>query len=110
MVPALVNQSLLSRGKFAEAGYVSVCDGYELNIYDWWNVKITVSEDAVLKGWLCPCIKLWWIPLRAQVTDLIMHTLLLNGPTGRKSINSLYAVPTTVSVLAHIDAFSSNHA
>ena len=27
MVPVLANQSLLSGGKFAEAGYVSVCDG-----------------------------------------------------------------------------------
>ena len=32
MVPALENQYLLSRGKFAEAGYVSVCDGEEVNI------------------------------------------------------------------------------
>ena len=32
MVPVLANQSLLSGGKFAEAGYVSVCDGDEVNI------------------------------------------------------------------------------
>ena len=29
MVPALANQSLLSGGKFAEAGYISICDGNE---------------------------------------------------------------------------------
>ena len=49
MVPALANQSLLSGGKFVEAGYVSVCDGDEVNIYDGQTEKITVSEDAVLK-------------------------------------------------------------
>ena len=50
MVPALANQSLLSGGKFAEAGYVSVCDGDEVNIYDGGTATITVSEYAVLKG------------------------------------------------------------
>ena len=58
MVPSLANQSLLSGGIFAEAGYVSVCDGDEVNIYDGWTATITVSEDAVLKGWRCPCTKL----------------------------------------------------
>ena len=43
MVALLANQSLLSRGKFAETGYVSVCNGDEVNIYDGHNSKITVS-------------------------------------------------------------------
>ena len=110
MVPALANQSLLSWGTFAEAGYVSVCDGCGINIYNVRTATITVSEDAVMKGWRCPRTKLWRIPLQAQVTDLKMHTLLLNGPMGRESLNSLYTVPTTASVLAHIEAFDSNQA
>ena len=63
IVPALANQSLLSGGKFAEAGYVSVCNGDEVKIYDGWTETITVSEDAVLKGWRCPRTELWQIPL-----------------------------------------------
>ena len=63
MLPGLANQYLLSRGKFAEAGYVSVCDGYEVNIYDDRTATITVSDNAVLKGWQCPRTKLWRIPL-----------------------------------------------
>ena len=82
MVPALANQSLLSRGKFSEAGYVSVCDGEEVNIYNGHTVKITVSEETVLTGWRCPRKKLWRIPLEAQVTNPNLHTLLLNNPTG----------------------------
>ena len=35
VVSALVNQSLLSRGKFVEAGYVSVCDGDEVKNLKW---------------------------------------------------------------------------
>ena len=37
-----------------------------------------------------------------------MHTLLLNGPTGREYSNSLYTVPTTASVLSHFKAFNFN--
>ena len=46
----------------------------------------------------------------SKVTDLSIHTLLLNGPTGRKYLKSLYIASTTASVLSHIEAFNSNHA
>ena len=49
--PALANQSLLSGNKFAKAGYVSICDDSEVNIYNGHTIKIVVSEAAVLKGW-----------------------------------------------------------
>ena len=49
MVPALANQSLLSGGKFAEAGYISICNGNEVNIFDGRTAKIEVSEATVLK-------------------------------------------------------------
>ena len=39
---------------------------------------------------------------------LKMHTLLLNVPTGCEYLNSLYTVPTTESVLAHIEDLNSN--
>ena len=58
MVPAWANQSLLNGGKSTEAEYVSVCDGDKVSIYDWWSAKITVSDDAVLKGWRCLRTKL----------------------------------------------------
>ena len=63
MVPALDNQSLLSGRNFAEAGYVSVCDGEEVNIYDGTTANITIPDKAVLKGWLCPRTRLWRITL-----------------------------------------------
>ena len=50
MIPVLANQSLLSGGKFSEAGYISVYDGEEVNIYNGYTFKITVSEKAVLTG------------------------------------------------------------
>ena len=82
MVPALANKSLLSGGKFVEEGYVSVCDGEEVNIYDGHTAKITVSEKDFLTGWKCPRTRLWRIPLQYQVTNINLHTLIINGPTG----------------------------
>ena len=49
IVPGLAYQSLLSGGNFAKAGYVLICEDAEFNIYDGRTVKITVSEEAVLK-------------------------------------------------------------
>ena len=63
MVPALYGQSLLSGAKFAEAGYISVCDGDKVNLYDSQTARIVVSEEAVLKGWFCPHTKMCRIPL-----------------------------------------------
>ena len=51
IVPALADQSLLSGNKFAEVGYVSICDDAEVNIYDGRTVKTFVSGVAVLKGY-----------------------------------------------------------
>ena len=57
MVPALADQSLLSGAKFDEAGYISVWDGYEVNLYDSHTARIIVSEEAVLKGWFLPTLR-----------------------------------------------------
>ena len=59
IVPGLAYQYLLSGKKFAKAGYVSICDDAEVNIYDGRTVKITVSEEAVLKGWRYPRTRMW---------------------------------------------------
>ena len=90
MVPALSNQYLLSGGKCSEAGYVSVCSGVEVNIYNGPTSKITVSKKDVLTGWRCPRTRLWRIPLQAQVTNPNLHTLLLNRSTGQEYLNYLY--------------------
>ena len=80
MVPALAGQSLLNGAKFAEAGYISVCDCDEANLYDSRTARIVVSEEAVLKGWFCPHTKMLRISLQAKVTDLKKHTLVLDVP------------------------------
>ena len=44
MVLELDNQSFLNGVKFLEAGYVYICDGEEINIYDGCTVTITISQ------------------------------------------------------------------
>ena len=74
-----------------------VCDVDKVNIYDGLTYTITVSEEAVLKGSRCPRNKFWRITLKAQVT-------------GRESLNSLYTIPTSASVLDHTERCNTNHA
>ena len=80
MVPALADNSLLSRGVGSDAGCVSICDGSELNLYDGRSVKITVSRKAVLKGWRCPETKMWRIPLQSKITNLATQKSTLMHP------------------------------
>ena len=108
MVPGLVDASLLSTSKLATAGYITVYDGNEVNVYDGTTTKIVVSEEAVLKGWRCPKSTLWRIPLTAQVRNLNTDTLLLDSPDGQHSLNSLYEVPQTATLLKHISVFMNN--
>ena len=86
IVLALAHQSLLSGGQFTDSGYISICDGDEVNIYDEKTANITVSEKTVLKGWRCPTTKLWRIPLQESISNANTDTLLLNGPTGNKAL------------------------
>ena len=108
MVPSLANQSLISGGKFIEAGYVSVCDWEEVNIYNVHTAKITVSEKSVLTGWRCSRTRLWIISLQEKITNPNLHTFLLNGPTGKESLKYLYDVLSSVAVLENIALFHTD--
>jgi hypothetical protein len=50
IVPALVENSLLSTNKFPKAGYTIIYDKDEVNFYDARTTKITVSEAPILTG------------------------------------------------------------
>ena len=82
VVPELADKYLLSSGKCSEAGYISIYEGEEVNIYDGCTAWIMVSEVAVMKYWRCPQTNMWQLPLQAHVSDLNMYTLLLDDPTG----------------------------
>ena len=54
MMPELTETGLVSAAKVAEAGYVSIFDNDEVNVYDTHDTVIKVSRSAVLKGYKCP--------------------------------------------------------
>jgi len=51
IVTTIDKNSLLSIPKFAAAGYITVFDGEEVNIYDAYNTKVIVTREAILRGW-----------------------------------------------------------
>ena len=108
MVPALANQSLLSGNKLAQAGYVTICENPEVNIYDGLTAKIIVSEKAVLKRWFCPKSRMWRIPLQTHIRNNNTDTLLLNGPTGTESLNTTYTVPKSAQIIQHMQTNCDN--
>ncbi len=59
------------------------------------TTKITVSVEAVLKGWQCQAAGLWRLPLVENPVNLNTNTLLLDHPTKLQSQNPLYTVQTT---------------
>jgi hypothetical protein len=51
IILSLVGNSLVSTVKMVDAGYTAIYDDKEVNLYDTATTKITVSADAILKGW-----------------------------------------------------------
>ncbi len=70
-------------------------------------MKITILEEAVLKGWQCPAAGLWRLPLAQNPVNLNTTTLLLDHPTELQSQNWLYTVQTTKHSQKHIWAVLS---
>jgi hypothetical protein len=52
ILPTIKTNSLLSTEKFAAAGYITVFDDKEVNIYNPQNTMLKVSRAAILRGWL----------------------------------------------------------
>jgi len=80
MVSDLTETSLVSAAKLAEAGYISVFDNDEVDIYNSHNTEMKVSRSAILKGWKYPQSGPWRIPLKKDWSNKKTHTVLVNKP------------------------------
>jgi hypothetical protein len=75
---------LISTVKFAEAGYVTIFDQDQVNIYDQRNTGITVSKAAILLGWREPeTNNLWRIPLVPVVCNQNTDTVIVTCPPSK---------------------------
>jgi hypothetical protein len=97
-----VQNSLLSTSKVVDADYIAIYDKEEINFYDAKTTKITILEEAVLKGWQCPAAGLWRLPLVENTMNLNTDTLLLDHPIELQRQNRLYTVQTTKRSRKHI--------
>ncbi len=97
----------MSTSKFVDAGYTVVYNNKEVNYCEKATTKIIVSENLVLRGWQCPCDKLWHVPLVTDVCNLNTDLILLDHPLGHSSLHAMYEVPNTALTCQHIDAISA---
>ena len=113
IVPSIKTHSLLSIPKFAEAGYITVFDDEEVNIYDAQNTMLKVSRGAIVRGWFDKKANLWRIPLIPVVLNNNTDTVLVNKqPTeflpGRtpiiEAINNVYELKTQPELVRYLHA------
>ena len=103
VVPILVRNSLLSASKFADAKYVTVLTPEEVLIYDdLGELQLTISQEAILKGWRCKTTGLWRVPLKPVPLDEKTDTILLNRPNPKHAINSAYELPSTKQLIGYL--------
>ena len=62
-MPDICKNSLISTAKFAEAGYITIFDDEEVNVYNAQNTKVIVTWQAIIKGWFDKKANLWQMPL-----------------------------------------------
>ncbi len=80
ITPSITENSLLSTSKFATANYITIFEKEEVNIYDANDTIITVSQGAILRGWMDTKSNLWHIPLVEIVQNNNTDTIIVNRP------------------------------
>ena len=104
IVPDLVEDSLISGPKFAEAGYVTLLTPKELLIFDGDDLKVSVSKKAVIHGWRDPGSKgMWRIPLEPYKHPMKSEYILLNKEQ-EESVKSVYELPSTKEIVRYLHA------
>ena len=113
IVPFIETHSLLSTAKFAQAGFISVFDKEEVNIYNAQNTTLKVSKRAILQGWFDKTANLWRIPLIPIVLDNNTDTVLVNKQSTEflpgctpviEVINNVYELKMQPKVVRYLHA------
>ena len=113
IVPGLKHNSLLSASKFADANYITILTPTEVLIYDGEDLKLTVSNEAVLRGWRDETSGLWRVPLKEEVNNVEEDTILFDRPPHStvfdnldptEDINNVYELPNTAQTIRYLHA------
>jgi hypothetical protein len=80
ITPGIIEDLLLSTSKFADAGYITIFNKEEVNIYNANYTVITVSRGAILWGWRDAKANMWRIPLVKVVRNHNTDTVMVNQP------------------------------
>ncbi len=78
ITPGISENSLLSTSKYADAGYITIFEKDRVNVYKAHNKLITVSREAVLRGWRESGENLWRIPIVETVHNNNTDTIIVN--------------------------------
>jgi hypothetical protein len=114
ITPGIDKTSLISTIKFAKAGYITIFDHDEVNIYNQRDTVITVSRSAILREWHEPGTNdLWHIPLVPVVRNNNTDTIIINQPPSEylpnrpapsKSIHNVYKLKTQPELIHYLHA------
>jgi len=113
ITPGVSQHSLLSTGKYADANYITVFDKDTVNIYDANDTIITVTRDAILRGWRDKSNKLWRIPLVEVVQNVNTDTIIVNQPPTEflpdhppteEAIHNVYELKTSPELVRYLHA------
>ena len=64
----------------ADAGYLTIFEGKEMNIYDMHNTTYTVSRGSILRGWRCNKTGLWRIFMVEDIKNMNTETVICKTP------------------------------
>ena len=67
-------------------------------------MKLTITQEAFLKGWRCKTTVIWRVPLAPVRNDKKEDTTLLDSPSPKHAINIAYEFPSTEQLIRYLHA------
>jgi hypothetical protein len=113
IMPNICKNSLISTAKFAKAGYITIFDDKEVNVYNAQNTKVIVTWQAIIKGWFGKKANLWQISLVPIVLDNNTDTVLVkkappeflpNRPPPTEAVHNVYKLKTQPELVRYLHA------
>ena len=112
-MPNICKNSLISTAKFAKAGYITIFDNKEVNVYNAQNTKVISTWQAIIKGWFDKKANLWQIPLVPIVLNNNIDTVLVkkapteflpDHPPPTKAVHNVYELKTQPELVRYLHA------